>query len=123
MGRKMHVLIIACNKELGRIWGRHLSRNGAEVILANSQAEAIAALQNRHVDVIVVDVVLTDGSAIAIADFASYRQPKTKVIFVSNSNFFSDGSIFQHIPNACAVMPSGVAPDDLEAVIEHHGAA
>ena len=113
---------MACNKDVGAIWGRHIARNGAEVIVADNQAEAISVLQDRRVDIIVVDVVLTDGSAIAIADFASYRQPKTKVVFVSNSNFFSDGSIFQLIPNACAVMPSDVAPDDLEAIVVHHGA-
>lgn len=117
----MRVLIIACNKDLGTIWGRHLNRNGAKVLVANNQDEAVEILQQWPIDIIVVDVVLTDGSAIAIADFASYKQPNTKVVFVSNSTFFSDGSIFQMIPNACAIMPGDVAPDDLDAVVQHYG--
>jgi len=116
----MKVLIIVSNPELGRLWARHLSRNGATVVVADSEEAAIDELGTSQVDIIVVDIVLTTGSAIAIADFACCRQPGAKVIFVSNSTFFSDGSIFQHIPNACAVMPAEVQPSDLEAVVEHY---
>ena len=119
----MRVLIIACDPDLGLIWGRHLRRRGAEVTVAPTQESAIAALCEQDFDVMVIDVVLTEGSAIAIADFASYRRPGTKVVFVSNGGFFSDGSLFQHIPNAAAVMPGKVSPEDLEAVVEYHGAA
>lgn len=118
----MNVLIIACHLEVGQIWGRHLTRRGAHVTLAHSQEEAIEALRTQSIDVIVVDIVLTDGSAIAIADFANYRQPDAKVIFVSNSSFFSDGSIFEHIGNAAAVIPPNVSADDLEAVVDYHAA-
>ncbi len=87
-----------------------------------SQAKAIDVLRDVDVDIIVLDLVQGSGSAFAIADFCSYRQPETKIIFVSSSNFFSDGSIFQHIPNACAMLPAGVAPQDLDASVEHYGA-
>ncbi len=116
----MRVLIVVSNPDLGELWARHLSRNGADVVVARSESQAINDLRHNEPDIIVVDVVLAEGSAIAIADFACYRRPGAKVIFVSNSSFFSDGSIFQHIPNACAVMPREVQPDDLEAVATHH---
>ena len=60
------------------------------------------------------------SSAIALADFASYRRPDAKVIFVSSSSFFSDGSIFQLSGNAHAFLPSSTPPEDLAAVVEHH---
>jgi hypothetical protein len=52
---------------------------------------------------------------------ASYRQPGAKVIFVTDTTFFSDGSIFRHIPNACAFIRAETPPDDLVAIVEHYG--
>ena len=116
----MRVLIVESNPQLGWLWGRHLERQGAEVFTAQSQAESISVLQTRDIDIIILDLVLEDGSAFAVADFASYRQPDTRVIFVTNTRFFSDGSIFRHFANACALMPSGLPPEDLGALVEHY---
>ncbi len=117
----MRVLIVESNPGLGGIWSRHLERCECSVDLAANQNMAIDQLCDHDVDVIILNLILKDGSAFAVADFASYRLPDAKVIFVSDSSFFSDGSIFQHIPNACAMMPSEVAPEDLGAIVEHYG--
>jgi len=57
----------------------------------------------------------------AVADYASYRQPEIKVIFVTSDSFFSDGSIFSYMANACAMVPTRTPPEDLAALVEHHG--
>lgn len=119
----MHVVILASEPEIGRIWARHLERQGADVTVADGQNDAINILRSRKVEVLVAEVVLSEGSAIAVADFANYRQPGTKVILVSNGNFFSDGSVFAHVTNACTVVPSKIAPSDLGAMVEHYGRA
>lgn len=119
----MHVLIVEQSPELGNLWRSHLEKLGAEVTLAQSQAAAIENMRIRDVQVIVLNLVLEDGSAFAIADFASYRRPNAKVIFVTNTTFFSDGSIFQHIPNACAFLQSETPPEDLAAMVDHYAAS
>ncbi|MGL4309026.1 MAG: response regulator [Paracoccaceae bacterium] len=119
----MRVLIVESNPELGRLWQRHLERQGSEVILANTQEDAVAVLQRAVVDVIVLDLVLEQGSAFAVADFASYRQPDSSVIFVTNTTFFSDGSIFALMPNARAFVQTETSPADLAAMVEHYGRA
>lgn len=118
----MNVLIVESNPDLGSLWRRHLLRLGFHVEVATSQSEAINALQQSAVDIIVLDVLLRDGAAFAVSDFASYRLPEAKVIFVTNTTFFSDGSIFQHAPNACAYMRTETPPEDLAAMVEHFGA-
>lgn len=118
---EMRVLIVKESPDLALVWKNHLERQGHQVELACSQAKAVDILSNIEVDIIILDLVLAVGSAFAIADFSGYRQPETKVIFVSNRSFFSDGSIFQHVPNACTMMPAGVRPEDLGAVVEHYG--
>lgn len=119
----MRVLIVESNPELGRIWRRHMHRMGADVTLVSDQTSAIHALRMQGFDIIVLDLVLEDGAALAIADFASYRRPDARVIFVTNTSFFSDGSIFNISANACAYVQSGTPPEDLAAMVEHYGVA
>lgn len=116
----MKVLIVESKPDLGALWKRHLKRQGARVTLVHSQESAILALYNMDFDIIVLDLVLEQGSALAVADFASYRRPDTRVIFVTNTSFFSDGSIFAHSPNACAFVQSESPPEDLAAMVEHY---
>ena len=117
----MRVLIVESDPDLGLIWSRHLQRLGAVVDVARDQAGAIHALRMQDYDIIVLDLVLEDGAALAIADFACYRRPGARVIYVTNTSFFSDGSIFNISSNACAFVQSGTPPEDLAAMVEHYG--
>ncbi|UYV37948.1 VpsR-related response regulator [Rhodobacteraceae bacterium D3-12] len=117
----MRALIVESATELAQLWQRHLERAGIETRLATGQTDAVAHLQQTTFDILILDLVLTEGSAIAIADFANYKQPHARVISVTNTSFFSDGSIFQHLPNACAFVQSDAPPDDLLAMVEHYG--
>lgn len=119
----MKVMIVESKLELGSLWQRHLQRLGAEVTLVTSQEAAISALCASDFRIIVLDLVLDQGSALAVADFASYRRPDARVIFVTNTSFFSDGSIFAHSSNACAFVQSATPPEDLAAMVEHYAAA
>lgn len=118
----MNVLIVESKPELGALWQRHLERQGGSVTLVHSQEAAIIALYSNDYQIIVLDLVLDHGSALAVADFASYRRPDARVIFVTNTSFFSDGSIFAHSPNACAYVQSETPPEDLAAMVEHYAA-
>lgn len=117
---ELKVLIVESRPELARLWSKHLERQGADVVTATSEQAAVEQLRETDVDVIVLDLVLDVGSAFAVADYASYSQPSARVIFVTNTTFFSDGSIFRHIPNACAFLPSATSPEDLAAVVDHY---
>jgi len=119
----MQVLIVESNASLGFIWRKHLERLGHDVILAPRQSDAIAAIRDHSPEIVILDLVLEQASALAIADFASYRAPQARVIFVSAGSFFSDGSIFSLAQNACAFLPAGVQPEDLCAMVEYYGAA
>jgi DNA-binding NtrC family response regulator len=122
-GLKMKVLIVQSRKALGKLWQRHLERMNMSVCHVCTQDEAVDALSSTRFDIILLDLVLANGSALAVSDFASYRHPEARVIFVTNTTFFSDGSIFAHSHNACAFLPSATPPDDLAAMDEHYAAA
>lgn len=116
----MNVLIVESRPELAALWQRHLQRMGMTVHQVGDQADAISYLEMSAPDIILLDLVLRHGSALAVADFASYRHPNARVIFVTDTSFFSDGSIFAHASNACAFVPAGTRPEDLAAMVEHY---
>ena len=119
----MNVLIVEHERALSLLWRRHIERQGMRVWVAHSQDEAITRLMHHPVDVIILNLVLPDGSAFAISDFASYRCPSARVIFVTQNSFFSDGSIFALANNACALVQTHTPPEDLAALVEHHALA
>ena len=116
----MDILIAERNPELGRIWAQHLERQDVQVTCVTDRDSAILALSDRTPALIVISLSLGEAEALSIADYAAYRHPDTKVIFVTQSSFFSDGSIFDHAANACACLPQDTAPQDLAALVQYH---
>ena len=120
-GDRVNVLIVQSQPELGRIWQNHLQRQGMDVTVAECQDSATGHIAAEPYDIIVLDLLLKTGSGLSVADYANYRQPDARVVFVTNTSFFSDGSIFNHAANARAFLPTDTPPDDLAAVVEHYG--
>ena len=118
----MKVLIVESESGLAAIWQKHLQRMGMFAEVCGAQDDAIEHLTHHAPDIIILDLLLDEGSAFAVADYASFRMPDTRVIFVTNTSFFSDGSIFAFAPNACAFVQRATPPDDLVAMVEHYGA-
>ena len=120
-GDVMDVLVVEPNDSIGRIWCNHLERQGAATVLAKSEEAAINALRFQNFDVLVINLLTPNCSVISISDFATYRSPDIAIIVVSSNSFFSDGSIFDIIPNTRGFLHSPVAPNDLAAMVEHYG--
>ncbi len=116
----MSVLIVESDPELGRLWQRHMERQGLVARLEGGQSQAISALQTGDFSVIVLDLVLQEGSALAVADYASYRNPEAQIILVNSTSFFSDGSIFTLCANARAYVQTGTPPEDLAMMAAHY---
>ena len=117
----MRALIVQRNRDLGRLWQRHLERLDVEVMLVPTAERALQVIQSHLFDVIVLDLVLSEGSALAVADLVQFRQPDANVVFVTDTTFFSDGSIFNHAANARALVKTATPPDDLAAIVHHYG--
>lgn len=119
----MQVMIVESTAALAEVWSRHLERQGMIVTSVQTGDEACARIAVTRYDVIILDLVLSDGSAFAVADMARFRHPGTSVIFVTDTAFFSDGSIFALMPNARAFVQSATPPEDLAAMVQHYGTA
>lgn len=117
----MFVLVVEPNEAIGRLWCDHMERQGAKTVLAHDQESAISALRFQRFDVLVINLLTPNCSVLSISDLATYRSPEIAIIVVSANSFFSDGSIFDIIPNTRGFLNSPVAPDDLAAMVEHYG--
>lgn len=117
------VLIVEQDPDLGRLWARHMERDGACVTIAQSQRAAKEALRAASYDALVVDLSLPEMSALAVAELASFLQPDARVVFVTPDDSFSGGAIFALSSNASAYLPTDTRPEDLAAIVEYHAAA
>jgi DNA-binding response OmpR family regulator len=61
------VLIVEDNSRLADLAAATLAGDGADVIVADSVAKAIALVEQRGFDVIVTDFALTDGDGLSVA--------------------------------------------------------
>lgn len=119
----MRVLIVQSNAALSNIWGRHLQRLGASVDAVETGTDALQTLQIQTYDVIVIDLMLREGSGLTVADYANFNMPRANVVFVTDTSFFSDGSIFVHSANARAFIETRTPPADLAEIVHHYGCA
>jgi CheY-like chemotaxis protein len=116
----LRALIVHGNEDLATIWSRFLGREGVVCRVAASATQGIDLLRREPFDAIVLDVEMREA-AIAVADFAAYRHPGIPVIAVTARSFFSDGAVFELIPNARSVQPAAPRLPDLAALIAHYG--
>lgn len=116
----MRVLIVESRQVLARRWSEALAAEGCPALIVSDQAGAVAALHIEDFRLMLLDLVLDAGAALAVADYAAYRRPEMPVLFVSSSAAFADGSIFNHCANACAFMPATTPPADLAALALYH---
>jgi DNA-binding NtrC family response regulator len=112
---------VHANSDLAGIWARFLEREGVACRLALTVPEAFDALRAAPFDALVLDVELPDGGGLAVADFAAYRYPDMPVIAVTARGFFSDGAIFELIPNARGLLHAPLKVEDMAALISHYG--
>lgn len=117
----LRCLIVHGNRDLAAIWAGFLEREGISCRLAPGAAEAIEALRANAFDALVLDVELAEGGGLAAADFAAYRYPEMPVIAVTPRGFFSDGAIFELVPNARGLLRAPLRLDDMAALISHYG--
>lgn len=117
----MKILVVESDKLLGQLWSRHLMRYGNTVEIAQDETAAIDAMRFTGFDVLVLDIAMQNTSSLAVSDFATYRNPDVAIIVVTANRFFSDGTIFEIIPNARGYLHAPVLPDDLAALVEHYG--
>lgn len=116
----MDILIVESDRRLATDLAPLLERKGAIIAQAASQNEAASFLVSFSFNVIIIDIQFDNCKALGIAELADFRQPDAKVIFVSDSSIFSDGSLYHQFSNVCGYLPRGTPPKDIASLVEYY---
>jgi DNA-binding NtrC family response regulator len=77
------ILLVEDDDMLRKVLARVLKAGGYDVVAAASKAEALAALQGATFQLLIIDVVLPDGSGIEVVRTASKLRPAPLMVVVS----------------------------------------
>ncbi|GGE08375.1 DNA-binding response regulator [Aureimonas endophytica] len=83
MDRRVRVLVVDDDKEIRQLLGRYLAEQGFETDLAGSRAECEARIAAAPPDIVVLDVMLPDGSGLDICGAIKDRAPNIAVLLLT----------------------------------------
>ena len=118
---RVQILIVEHNRDLAGIWARFLARQGAALHAGRHRRRGLRRAARAAVRRAGARHGAACGEALAVADFATYRNPEMPIIPVTASGFFSDSAIFELIPNARGLLRAPLRPEDMAALVEHYG--
>jgi len=78
-----HILVVDDDPEIRSLLGRYLAAQGFRATLAADRRECEARLADSRPDLIVLDVMLPDGSGLEICRDLAGRRPRTPVILLT----------------------------------------
>ncbi len=80
---KPHILVVDDDPEIGKLLGRYLESQGFRCSLAASRRAFEAKLADSEVDLVVLDVMLPDGSGLDICRETKERNPSIAIILLT----------------------------------------
>lgn len=83
MSNASHILVVDDDPEIRTLLGRYLAEQGFRVSIAADRRECEAAIADSNPDLVVLDVMLPDGSGLDICRTISSRRPHLPVILLT----------------------------------------
>lgn len=78
-----HALIVDDDHEIRKLLGRYLGEQGFRVTLAGSRRECEERIATEKLDIVILDVLLPDGSGLDLCKTLRQRQPLLPIILVT----------------------------------------
>lgn len=115
----MNILVLEDDPSLRFALAEMLSDIGHEVSAVADNDAAAAELRHRRPDMLLLDLMIGNRSSVQIADLAGYCAPEAEIIYVTGSNRFPSGELFEMSRNASWVLRKPVDFEDLKAMVSH----
>ena len=117
----MNVLVLEDDPILRSVWVDALADEGFEVHEAAESDEAIALIARQRFDVLVLDLMLGEGTSEGVSGYAEVAAPQSFTILVTGSGLFPNGEHRHEMPGVDWILRKPVAIADLAAVVAHAG--
>ena len=119
----MKVLVLVDDAALRFALSLILEAAGHIAFAVASIAAACEILNQVGPDLILLDSMIGPIDSIQVADLAGYRFPDAEIIYITGSNKFPNGELFQLSRNASWVLRKPVDFRELKAIIAHFDSA
>ena len=111
----MNVLLVEDEQMMRKMVKLALQKRGFEVFDASNSAEAIAVAEERSIDVLVTDIVLTGVDGWTLARQIVERQSNLPIVFTSG--YPVDFEVERQNHACCSFLPKPFQPQDLMQAI------
>lgn len=96
-----------------------LQEAGYDVTAVTSCSDAISALTELPLDVLVLDLKIGEEMSLPVADYAALLRPDIPVVCITGSRLFSGGELFSLSRNIRWVLRKPVNLSDLLSMVDH----
>lgn len=115
----MKVLVLEDDPALRFALSQILEEAGHIAYVASDVPEACEILNQVTPDLLLLDLMIGPIDSIQVADLAGYRAPDAEVIYLTGSNKFPNGELFQLSKNASWVLRKPIDFYELAAMLRH----
>lgn len=115
----MDILLLEDDQALRFALEQALEDDRHTVYAASRITEATRLVEKKRIDLLLLDLMIGSDLSTQIADLAGYRLPDAEVIYLTGSNRFPNGELFELSRNASWVLRKPIDFFDLKAMIAH----
>lgn len=115
----MKILVVEDDYALRVVWEEALADAGYAYTSASNTSEGMRALMTGQFDVVVLDLLLTEGNSLSLTHYISYAMPMVPVIVITGSGFFPNGELGALAPNVDWLLRKPLPISDFIAMIDH----
>ncbi len=115
----MNILVLEDDHRLRFALSEFLEDCGHVVQMVEKIGQACDALKHFRPDVLLLDLMIGTQTSIQVTGLAEYRCPDAEVVFLTGSQMFPNGELFEQASNAAIVLRKPVNFHDLQEMILH----
>lgn len=115
----MEVLILEDDDALRFALSQALEDEGHQIHQARNISEAISILNRAQPKLLLLDLMIGENCSIQLADLAGYRLPDAEILYLTGSDKFPNGELFEFSKNIAMVLRKPVDFRQLKAVCKH----
>ena len=115
----MKCLVADDNADLARLWALALEGDGHDVTVCTDGDAAVNQMRVQDFDLLILDLFMPGGGALALARVAVYNNPAAQVLVVTGADCFAFGELLEMGDNIAMVLRKPVSPTDLRSYVAH----
>jgi CheY-like chemotaxis protein len=118
-GKTLKVLVLEDDPTLRFALTQILEDAGHTPYAAANIPAASEILSDITPDLLLLDLMIGQEISIQVADLAGYRAPDAEIVYLTGSNRFPNGELFQLSKNISLVLRKPVNFNELKAILQH----